>query len=296
MQIEGVNISQCVINEHASIFHEFIDLLADHLQQIGLGVTRTVNHINVDRTNIIVGATMFISPDEFAAIWRTAPSYIVFQVEALHGDQGYAARYPAYIEFLRSASQVWDYSSQNVQFLTEAGLSNVHYVPVGYSRGLERIAEPDAYDTDVLFYGKISPRRRELLEGFANRNFKTRVLFGAYGGARDREIARSKIQLNIHQFETFQLETLRIAYLLNNKRFVISETALDNPYGEGIVFCAYKDIVARCEHYLGPGMDAERKRIAELGYRSLKQLPMREALLNALTKLACDANRPTGGR
>lgn len=290
MQIESVNVAQCVINEHAPIFYEFIDLLADHLQQIGLRVTRTVNQINPDRTNIIVGATMFISPDAFAEIQRTAPSYVVFQVEALHGDQGYASRYPAYFEFLRSANQIWDYSSQNVDFLTEAGFSNVHYVPIGYSRALERIAEPDAYDTDVLFYGAISPRRRALLEGFANRNFKTRVLFGAYGDARDRAIARSKIQLNIHQFETFQLETLRVAYLLNNKCFVISEKALDNPYGEGVVFCAYEDIIARCEFYLGAGMDAERKRIAELGYHNLKQIPMSEALRNAVTTLACGAN------
>jgi len=36
--------------------------------------------------------------------------------------------------------------------------------------------------------------------------------------------------LNIHQSETLQLEQLRVAYLLNNKRFVVSETSADNLY------------------------------------------------------------------
>src|SRR5262249_18781845 len=161
---------------------------------------------------------------------------------------------------------VWDYSPQNVRYLAELGDDNVHYIPVGYSPRLERIKDAAAQDIDILFFGAISERRRLILDQLHKAGFRTAALFGQYGEGRDAQIARGKIQLNVHQFATSHLEQLRLAYLLNNRRFVVSETASDNPYGDGVVFCHYDEIVARCAEYLRPGMDAERARVAQLGH------------------------------
>ena len=212
--------------------------------------------------------------------------YIVFQLEVLNSEQGHASNYPAYIELLRGAEQIWDYSPQNVQYLAQLGLTKVRYIPLGYSRRLDRISDVGKHDIDVLFYGSASPRRSQIMEALSNRGFRTKSLFGKYGPERDAYIARAKLVLNIHCFETTQLEQVRLSYLLNNKRFVVSETSDSNPYGDGVVFCDYQDIVARCAYYLGPGMDAERRRIAELGYQSLQKIPMAVSVVNALLELA----------
>ncbi|MEA2990431.1 MAG: hypothetical protein QOG83_3142 [Alphaproteobacteria bacterium] len=288
MRIEDVNIAHAVINRHAPIFHELIELLSDCLQQIGIRVSHTVNQLYPDRPNVIVGHTMFLAPQIFAGIRQSAPSYIVFQMEALHSEHGFSAKYPHYFEFLRGARQIWDYSPHNTRYLAGLGLANVHYIPIGYSPRHERITDSGEHDFDVLFYGVVSPRRKHMAEELERRGFKAGVLFGAYGKDRDAHIGRSKIQLNVHQFETLQLEQLRLAYLLNNKRFIISETSVDNPYGEGVVFCDYKDIVACCEAYLDPGMDFERRRIAELGYENLKRIPMTASIQSALAALTPD--------
>lgn len=140
-------------------------------------------------------------------------------------------------------------------------------------------------DIDILLFGATADRRKKIVEELRRRGFKAELLFGAYGAVRDSYIARTKVQLNIHQFETSQLEQLRLSYLLNNKRFVVSEATADNPYGDGVVFCKYEEIVERCEYYLKPGMDLERKRIAELGYDHLKRIPTARSMIDALAEL-----------
>jgi hypothetical protein len=285
MPIDRVNVAHAVINEHGPIFYELIELVIECLQRIGIQASRAVNEVNPDWLNVIVGHTMFLAPTTFAAIRQRARRYVVFQMEALHSQQGFSARFPAYFEFLRTAQQIWDYSRQNIDYLASFGLDNVRYIPIGHSSRLERIANPAQSDIDVLFYGAINPRRRQIIDELVRRGRRALWMFRAYGQERDDYIARAKIQLNIHQFETTQLEQLRLSYLLNNKRFVVSETPDINPYGEGIVACDYKDLVDRCESYLMAGMEAERARIALLGYESLKRVPMAEAVRGALAEV-----------
>jgi hypothetical protein len=237
---------------------------------------------------VIVGHTIFLSPEILVEIRNGARNYIVFQLEALHCEQGLLSSHPAYFEFLRGAKQIWDYSPENARYLVEHGITKVRHIPIGYSPRLDRIVDPGAQDIDVLFFGVMTPRRQRIVEELRLRGLKTGALYGAYGSVRDAHIARAKIQLNVHQFETSQLEQLRIAYLLNNKRFVVSETSTDNPYGDGVVFCDYEDIGARCAYYLKPNMKAERTRIAKLGHKRLKRIPMTSSMINALSELTQD--------
>ena len=285
MPIKSVNITRIVINEHAAMFEEVVELVADCLLRMEIEVTYTTNHLISDRLNIIIGSTMFLPPDYLTAI-RTLPSgYIILQLEVLNSEQGYASNCPGYIDLLRDAKQIWDYSLQNIQYLNHLGLNNVPYIPLGYSPRLDRIIDAGAHDIDVLFYGSTSPRRSKVMEALNLYGFRTLSLLGKYGPDRDAYIARAKLVLNVHYFETTQLEQVRLSYLLNNKRFVVSETSDSNPYGDGVVFCDYSDIVERCAYYLGLGMDAERLRIAELGYQCLRKIPMARSISKALAEL-----------
>jgi hypothetical protein len=55
-----------------------------------------------------------------------------------------------------------------------------------------------------------------MLDRLASR-WQVKILFGVYGQERDREMARAKVVLNLHQFALPQLEQIRISFLLNNK-------------------------------------------------------------------------------
>jgi hypothetical protein len=166
-----------------------------------------------------------------------------------------------------------NYSLKNVAFLAAQGCRNAQYVPLGYSRRLERIVQASEKNFDICFYGARNHRRALILDALAAR---VRVVsnFGIYGAARDHAIARSKIILNLHQFDISQLEQVRVSYLLNNRCFVISESSEGNPYQDGLVFSEYDNIVDCCVSYLRPEMDSERARFADAGYLKLREIPM----------------------
>jgi hypothetical protein len=282
MSIPAVNITHIVINDHGPIFAELIDLLVDALGRLGHQVGVTTNRLLADRLNILIGHTAFLQPRDYAVIESSGAPYIVFQVEALDEAVGVAPQYPAYIEFLTTARQIWDYSPTNFPFLARRACQAVRHVPLGYAARLERVAPAAENDIDVLFCGVISPRRQHVLAALHERGVRVRALFGAYGSARDREIARAKVVLNVHQFDTPHLEEVRLAYLLNNRCFVVSETSDRDPYGGGVVFSDYAGLVDCCGSFLGPGMGPERDRIAQAGYVALKRTPTVESIRSAV--------------
>jgi hypothetical protein len=128
---------------------------------------------------------------------------------------------------------------------------------------------------DVLFYGSMNERRKAVLQDLA-RDLSVKALFGAYGPERDAWIARSKIVLNIHYYERQILEQVRISYLLNNRRFVLSEQSARNPYGAALATAPYWELAAQCRFYLNH--PAERERLADAGFRWLQERPMTESL------------------
>jgi len=274
---QGINIVHLVVNEHGPIFADVLELLEDVIGQIGIPVRRSVNRLERRWLNLLVGHTMFIPPEQLRHIIGSRCPYVVFQVEALDDAQGFAPRFPVYFDLLRGALQIWDYSLTNVEKLVARGFSAVRYLPLGYSSRLERIDPAVARAVDVVFIGTCTPRRRQILKGLEAAGIQTQVLFGAYGSTRDREFASAKIVLNLHQFETAQLEQVRISYLLNNHCFVISERADCDPYGGGVIFSDYDQLVSCCQQYLEYPQSA-RDRIAVLGYQNLRKVPMLEAM------------------
>jgi hypothetical protein len=284
MPISEINIVHTVVNEHGRIFDDVIELLIDCLEGLGRKVQRSVNHFDTKKLNLVVGHTAFLNKSAFEEIVRSKCSFVIFQMEALDERMGLGPQFPDYLEFLKLAPRVWDYSSTNVAFLSAKGCGNARYMPLGYSPRLERITHALVKDFDIIFYGTANQRRGLVLESLSSR-CQLRVGFGAYGNDRDQVIARSKIVLNLHQFETAQLEQVRISYLLNNRCFVVSEMSENNPYSDGLVFRNYDQIAECCLEYLRPEMEAERKRIAEMGYAKLREIPMVENIRTELDLL-----------
>ena len=178
-----------------------------------------MNWVEPGALNIVIGYH-FLEPEHIAS-FSHAP-FIFYQLEQLSVHEGWLTADRERV--LRAASAIWDYSEKNVAFLRAKGFGNVSHLPLGYHPSFERIEHrPEGdKDVDVLFYGARNERRAAVLNQLRER-FWLRTLFGDYGEARDRWIARSRVVLNIHFYDMKVAEQVRLSYLLNNECFVLSE-------------------------------------------------------------------------
>ena len=173
---------------------------------------------------------------------------------------------------------LWDYSAANVRKLKELGL-DAALVPIGYAETLTRIA-PVEEDIDVLFYGAMNQRRADIIQELRYRGANVVALEGIYGAERDAMIARAKLVLNIHYYETSVFESARMVYLLANKKCVLSEDSVDPDFVGGLVFAPYDELVDACRVLLGD--EEKRKQIAEKGFEIVRARTMTEDLRAAL--------------
>ena len=255
------------------VFREVLFLLRNSLVSLGYDCLIKPNQMAEDRINILIGYHL-LQYGDYLKNYR----YIPFQLEQLDsGNPWYSDNVQ---QILAAAEDIWDFSEINLTFLADQGLM-AKQVKIGYHPGLEIIPHAGERDIDVLFYGSINERRKELLEDLSEKA-GVKVLQGVFGAERDEMIGRSKIVLNMHYYPTRILESVRISYLLNNRSFVISEDAADNPYDEvELVTAPYEKLIHRCHYFLR--RPAELEAIREKTSEQFKKIyPMTEILERAL--------------
>jgi hypothetical protein len=257
---------------HSQCFIEAGFLLKHSLSSLGVPCDIKLNDLAGDRVNIVLGWHLLNNGESLAPV-----PYIPYQLEQL-SEAFWDALPDAKKDILFKALDVWDYSLENIAFLKDRGRS-AQYAPLGYHECLERIPQGHGKDIDVLFFGSVCERRRHVLDLLSSdKNIAVRFLFGVYGKDRDDAIARSRIILNIHHYESQILETVRISYLLNNRCFVISEQSAINPYkAVGMPMVPYADLVGTCRRFLAdPGA---MESLREASFREFKEnYPMTEIL------------------
>ena len=214
---------------------------------------------------------------------------ILYNLEQIHAGSPWLK--PEYIETLREF-RVWDYSPQNVHQLEQLGIDVSGVCEVGYVPELSSIEQrcEEDKDIDVLFYGSINERRQAIIDQLRARGLNVVAAFGVYGLRRDRMIARAKIVLNVHYYESKVLEVVRLSYLLANRCFVVSEKGSDPDtekyYRDGVAFADYDALTDTCLSYLE--RPDERLRIAERGL-AIQQTRKQEAYLGGLLKQMAEA-------
>lgn len=270
---------------HARCFQEVAELLCQSLRSIGHDCDMAVNRFTDGCVNIVIGY-QFLTPGGPLNDVR----YAVWQFEQLARMGGWYRNRPdrffdRALPVLKGAEWVWDYNTDNIAFLSAHGVRAQH-LPIGYHDALMRIPQVPEADIDVLFYGAVNGRRRQVLEAL-DRRCRLKVLFGVYGERRDAYIARSHIVLNLHQYDRVQLlEDVRISYLLNNRRFVLSETVPGPlPYSGGIAMAPAAKLADACLAFLDDPQ--QRQSIAHRGWSFLRRFPMSGYLRMAL---AVDGN------
>ena len=265
---------------HARAFMETAFLLKASLASLGFSCDIAINQISSDSLNIVLGAHLLKDADVLAS-GRCA----VYQLEQLGARRGPVSE--RYLSLLQRAAAVWDYSCENIAYLSSKGIRALH-LPLGYHPHLEQIPRGGSgdCDVDVLFYGSMCPRRKEVLDSLAAPgDLRIRSLFGVYGKERDELIGRSRIVLNIHYYDTRIFEAVRISYLLNNRCFVVSEDSSIYPYdGVELVVAPRKRLADLCRRYLAS--PPEIGALAEKTYRQFKtRYPMTSALKSVLDSM-----------
>jgi hypothetical protein len=256
---------------HSLALLEVGRLLTHSLRSLGRLSDLRINETTQGDLNVLLGYHLLEGSPALSGV-----DFVVYQLEQLSRGEGWFL--PWHLELFRRARAVWDYSPENVAFLREQGLTNVCLLPIGFHEALFTI-RPRAEEIDVVFYGSVNRRRQEVLDDLA-RTHRVEALYGIYGRSRDAYVARSKIALNVHFYESQIIEQVRISYLLNNRRFVISEPSPKNPYEGGFVTGARHELGGLCRQYL---LDRRgRAAIAERGFELFRQRPMVDYLRRVL--------------
>lgn len=213
---------------HAQGLAELAETVYYGLQRLGVGATLGSD---LRPSSIVIGAHLAeLLPDDA----------IIYNTEQIHEGSPWVSE--NYLRLLRSHT-VWDYSAQNVLRLAEQGITAKH-VPVGYVPELRRITPAEVEDIDVLFCGSLNPRRQKILDDLKAAGLNVVHLFGVYGAERDSHIARAKIVLNMHFYESQIFEIVRCSYLWTNAACVVSEESVDMTYGPMLV--RYEKLVSCC--------------------------------------------------
>lgn len=244
---------------HAAAFQEVGETLLHALRALGHDAVLGPD-APPGRQAIVLGSNLLP-----AHPLRLPDDAILYNLEQIEPGSGWLT--PELLALFRRY-QVWDYSARNADRYAELGLPRPRVVPVGWVPELTRIPPAPAEDLDVLFYGSINPRRQAVLDALRAAGLRVEHVFGVYGAARDRLIARAKVVLNVHFYEAKVFEVVRVSYLLANRRCVVSERGAD-PAEErdleaAVAFAPYDGLVAAC---LRLARDpAERARRAALGF------------------------------
>jgi hypothetical protein len=164
-------------------------------------------------------------------------------------------------------------------------------VPVGYLPELGSFLPGLERDVDVLFLGRISARRRHLLNGIQshlqrNRRVMRVVDSGCFGEERTLLLNRSKIILNLQKYP-WEFPVIRLLMAMGCKTLVVSERATDpGPFVHG------RHVIVRDAPELGEALirylekDAERSRIVDEAHSFVTEhFTLASLLSDALTPI-----------
>jgi hypothetical protein len=266
-----------------AVFAEVAELLFHGLRQAGVQVQWAPRSMRRGCLNLVLAAHR-MPPD---LLPQLVPERVIVNLEQVCVPAAWRHTDASTYRALLQSSDVIDYSETNRAWLQREVGVDAEVLLLGHVPELERIPRARDQDIDVLFYGEITPRRAEVLATLERRGLRVVALGGApsiYGHERDALVARSRVCLNLHQYDVRIFEQVRVHYLLANGKAVVTElhddTEIPDAYRPLVVGAAGVDaIVQRCRELASSDTARrEREEIAREGMRSLPQAPLLAAL------------------
>jgi SAM-dependent methyltransferase len=205
-------------------------LISDTLTRLGYHVSIDSEFIEASDTGYVV-----ICPQMFE---RMPPRYAAFQMEQSVNSRWFT---PRYFELLKGAEVVFDYATENVEFLAGKGLPfwQLFYVPITPRQPNDVLeskldetsrrgpktedvgSEPE--QVDFAFYGDPNAPRRQEMIATLSRHFKVVVLSEVFGEELTARLKAARAIVNIHYYENALLETTRLSEAISMGFPVLSE-------------------------------------------------------------------------
>ena len=211
-----VRVSICIISSAQDPFSLcFLDVaryFRYHLRGVGVDVKPLIskNRLFYDHVNIVFGAHVVRDLDFFSDY-----ACVFVNLEQL-GSAGKRVS-GQYLELLGS-SYVIDYDSSNLDVLTSADQAKTCLVSLGcaeYLNSSEEEVQLSDRPIDVLFFGSINEKRKNIIERIAAAGVKVSVLNSLFGPERDAIVSQSKLVLNISFYEKEAFEQVRVFQCLS---------------------------------------------------------------------------------
>jgi len=261
---------------HSMAFWELAELLLYSLHELNHQAAIQFNKIDTDCKNILIG--FHLLDIKFAS--QLPKNSVLINAEQFLGGTPWNENI---LQWIRSF-EVWDYSTQNIEFFKAQGIENIKYLELGYQSELSRIKVKAVQDIDVLFYGSINDRRVKVLDALKSSGLNVHASFGIYGKDRDDLIARSKLVLNLHYYESEIFEVVRVFYLLSNSIPVVGEinpsTVVSDIYKNAVLGVPYQELANACIGLVKD--DQERELQGRRGLEIIKQFPQKLFTLNLI--------------
>lgn len=232
-----------------AVFTEIVQGLQECLELNGINseITNTVSKNNLMDLYIIFGMNNFTSS-------IVPHNYIVYQLEQSNANNQSNWFVNKYIEYMKNAIEIWDYSLINYQNLKKYGIEKVKYVPLQYMSCDDHHWISKKKDIDVLFYGSMNQYRQSVIDQFKHSHLNLVIKTNIWSDERDDLISRSKIIINIHYYQPSILETARLSYLLSNNCVVVSEHSsdpiLDRYYDTFVCFSDGNNMALKCQEVI----------------------------------------------
>ena len=261
----------CIVHfPHSMAWWELGELIYYSLKELGFQVSIQHRKMERDCRNIILGA--FILEPEF--IKKVPQNSIFINTEQLYLDDQ-KSNWPSDIYEWARNFETWDYSDKNIEKFLEHGITGVKKLELGYQKELNRIDSSGNQDIDVLFYGSRGERRNKIINDLRAEGLNIKAVFGVYGKERDDLIARSKVILNFHHFNSHIFEIVRVFYLLTNSKAVVGEvnetTSIDKNFLDCIKPASYDELVNACKVLIND--KSERHLLESKGFDLFSKIP-----------------------
>ena len=252
---------------HSMAFWELAELLLYSLHDLNHQAAIQFNKVDTDCKNILIGFHLL----DIKYVSQLRKNSVLINAEQFLGGTPWNENI---LKWIRSF-EVWDYSIQNIEFFKAQGIENIKYLELGYQSELARIEIKAVQDIDVLFYGSINDRRAKVLDALKNSGLNVHTSFGIYGKDRDDLIARSKLVLNLHYYDSEIFEVVRVFYLLSNSIPVVGEinpsTVVSDIYKNSVLGVPYQELINACIRLVKD--DKARDMQARKGLELIKQNP-----------------------
>ncbi|SEL91178.1 Glycosyl transferase family 2 [Variovorax sp. YR750] len=194
------------------------------------------------------------------------PDCIVVNFEPMvHGTHAWNDRY---LDVLKRC-YLWEYSKTNFQRHRQLGYRNADYVALGWEPEaaailpLEDILPDEQQDIDIVFFGSLTRRRIDILEGLMARGLRVEVNRGRAWTLEERNgfMRRAKIVLNLHNWEESRIvEVPRLSILLRHRKAVVCElypdSEIEASIRKAVVGAPYEKLIETIEQLLA---DAPRR-------------------------------------